>query len=518
MKSKRNALLSEELELRSVLDSLSDGVLLYDLSGRILFANARLAELLGLDSGTIGNLAGAEEWRQLIEERSHPPADSPRPRPTAILQTGDATRKELEIGWPVQRVLECVSRPVRDAAGHATGRLEIFRDITAERQIAPKRLHTEKMVALGQLVSGIAHELNNPLTAIMGYAQLLLGRGLALPELEDANRIFQQAERARHIVKNLLYFSREAKPERVRVNLNEVAERTLTLRSYELKAENIQVETDLAPGLLETMADPHQLQQVILNLLLNAEQAILEGHGSGHIWLRTFLTSRQRLGLEIIDDGPGIPPDVLTRIFDPFFTTKPPGLGTGLGLSIIYGILQEHDGEISVESDREQGAKFVIELPAVPASVDVADSRWPAHEAEAQVRRERCVSPRRVLVVEDEPTVAQLISDVLREEGHQVDAVYDSQEGLTRIARNGYDLVICDLRMPRLDGSAFYEALRAAGSPMQNRIIFITGDTLGRLTREFLEPRGLPYLAKPFLVEELKIAVNRALEDVHASA
>src|SRR4029077_5397599 len=252
-----------------------------------------------------------------------------------------------------RRVLERFSRPVLDSDGRPVGWLELYHDVTGDRQIQSKLLQTEKMAALGQLVSGIAHELNNPLTTIMGYAQLLLGHGLRPPQFSEASKVFQEAERAtthcpkqsnglkegarpRRIVKNLLYVARENKPERTRVDLNEIVERTLALRSYELRVENIVVECDLAHNLPETLGDPHQLQQVVLNLLVNAEQSLLQGRGQGRVWIRTQRTALGKISLEVSDDGPGIPPEIASRIFDPFLTTKPSGVGTGLGLSIVY--------------------------------------------------------------------------------------------------------------------------------------------------------------------------------------
>jgi two-component system NtrC family sensor kinase len=363
------------------------------------------------------------------------------------------------------------------------------------------------LAALGRLVSGIAHELNNPLTSIMGYTQLLLGRGLADEHMAEARKIFQEAERARRIVKNLLFFAREATPERSQVDLNEVVERTLALRSYELKIENIAIETDLFPNLPCTMADPYQLQQVVLNLLVNAEQALMESRGRGTVRISTGYAGGDCLTLEVADDGPGMLGEVASRIFEPFFTTKAPGDGTGLGLSIVYGIVQQHGGEILLDSRPGAGSKFRVELPLTsplaarpqPDSRAIKIGKWK-------------VPPSRILVVEDEPTVGQLISDVLRQEGHHVDAVRDGQEGLARIATDTYHLVICDLRMARLDGQAFYAALVGASSKLRDRIIFITGDILAPCTLEFLQPHGLPYLAKPFLIEELKLAVNQALE------
>jgi signal transduction histidine kinase/CheY-like chemotaxis protein len=496
-------------ELSSVLESVQSGVILADCSGRVRSSNDRFAQFFGLDRSTPKNLT-MEDLETLVANRCRSPQHFAAPWKSFVSGEGIPGHDELEMTRPARRVFERFSRPVLEADGHAVGWLELYYDVTGERQNQSKLLQTEKMAALGQLVSGIAHELNNPLTAIMGYGQLLLGHGLLPAQLSEASKIYQEAERARRIVKNLLYFARENKSERIRVDVNEIVERTLGLRSYELRVENILVQCDLAGDLPETMADPHQLQQVVLNLLVNAEQALLEGRGQGNVGIRTRCLPGNRISLEISDDGPGIPREIASRIFDPFFTTKPPGVGTGLGLSIVYGIVHQHGGEITAENMNGAGAKFSVELPviAVPAL-----RREPERFPEPLASNQADTSHKgRVLVVEDEPTVAQLIVDVLREEGHDVEAVLDSQEGLTRIARHDYDLVICDLRMPRLDGRAFYEALARSGSSMTERIIFITGDMLAPRTLEFLEPNGFPYLAKPFLVEELKIAVNRMLE------
>ncbi|HYL69533.1 MAG TPA: ATP-binding protein [Candidatus Limnocylindria bacterium] len=494
-------------ELRSVLDSVEAGILLLDPSGRVRFFNDRFAQLSGIPSRRLANLEGFQELDALVAGRFRTPESFAAPWKAFMAGAGAPTHDELQMSRPARRVLERFSRPVLDGDGNPVGWLELYRDVTGDRQIQSNLLQTEKMAALGQLVSGIAHELNNPLTTIMGYAQLLLGHGLLPPQFSEASKVFQEAERARRIVKSLLYVARENKPERTRVNLNEIIERTLALRSYELRVENIVVECELAGDLPETVGDPHQLQQVVLNLLVNAEQSLLQGRGQGRVWIRTQRTSPDKISLEVSDDGPGIPPEIVSRIFDPFFTTKPSGVGTGLGLSIVYGIVQQHDGEVTFENQPGVGAKFLVELPviALPA---VERPR----ELAAPVEQVRTASMARILVVEDESTVAQLIVDVLREEGHQVEAAADSQDGLRRISRAHYDLVICDLRMPRLDGRAFYEALVAAGSPAQHRILFITGDTLAPRTLEFLAPRALTYLAKPFLVEELNLAVNRMLE------
>jgi signal transduction histidine kinase/CheY-like chemotaxis protein len=508
-----------ESELRGILESVQAAIMVYGASGEIRYSNARFGELLGLDLRELRKLRDFDELNGLVSARFRQPEGFAAPWRSFTEAGGEPGHDELEIMRPARRVIERFFRPILDAEGRAIGWLERYLDVTSDRQAQSQMLQTEKMAALGQLVSGIAHELNNPLTAIMGYAQLLLGKGLTHAQRSEAERVFQEAERARRIVKNLLYFARENRAERTRVELNEIIERTLALRSYELRVEDIVVECDLAPHLPATLADPYQLQQVILNLLVNAEQALLEGRGRGHVWIRTrhiiegvVNRTRDRIVLEVADDGPGIPPEIASRVFDPFFTSKPSGVGTGLGLSIVYGIVHQHGGEVGFDNRPGGGARFVVDLPVIETSAEPRSAVESASGGLSAVEQSQSAAPARILAVEDEPTVAQLIVDVLREQGHRVEAVLDGQEALRRLSRTPYDLIICDLRMPHFDGQALYQSLRRAGSPLLKRILFITGDVIAPQTREFLEPNGLPYLAKPFLVEELKLAANRLLD------
>jgi two-component system NtrC family sensor kinase len=302
--------------------------------------------------------------------------------------------------------------------------------------------------------------------------------------------------------------------------LNEVIERTIALRAYELKIENIAVDLSLDATLPQALADAAQLQQVVLNLIVNAEQAIRQGRGQGgrhgRIRMRTRRLSGDRIAMEISDDGPGILPEIVSRIFDPFFTTKPVGEGTGLGLSIVYGIVQEHGGEVGVESRPGHGATLTVELPALSAAaLNFAEEGSGTPHVVAVVPASRTLRTasraERILVVEDEPTVSQLIADVMSEEGHRVDTLLDSRKAFDRMKEKKYDLVICDLKMPHLDGPSLYRELVRRGSPMQHRLLFVTGDTMSPRTLEFLNSNGLQYLAKPFLVEELNEAVRRAL-------
>ena len=499
-------------ELCSVLEAVHAGILLVATNGRIRLTNARFGMLFGLEAQTLSALETFDDLARLIETRFRVPAAYRAPWDSFLAGSGDAVHDEMEMATPSTRTIERYARPVLDDQGQRLGWLEAFWEVTNRRQVASKLQQTEKMAAVGQIAAGIAHELNNPLTSIMGYAQLLLNHRTSQVPGSEARMIFEEAERASRIVKNLLSYARQAEPERTRADVNEIIARTVALRDYELKVQNIVVRCDLEPKLPATLADPHQLQQVILNLLINAEQAIRSSRGRGRIYVRTRRISETRLSLEISDDGPGIPPEIASRIFEPFFTTKPAGVGTGLGLAIIYSIVEQHDGKVAFENLSSGGAKFTVELPLLPIP---ARENAPASFL-APARKKMTAA--RILVVEDEPTVAQLVADVLGEDGHDVEAVTDSQEGLLRVSRQRYDLIICDLRMPRLDGPAFYDALVRVRSTARHRILFITGDTLGPHTVEFLKSHKLQFLTKPFLVEELKLAVYRVLEQPSLAA
>lgn len=495
-------------ELGSVLDAVQCGVVVLSADGRIRFANAQFGALFGLDARRLQSLGAFNDLAAAIESCLRSPACYRAPWNSFAAGSGDAVHDEMEVLAPAARVIKRYARPVLDDEGRRFGWLEVYWDITNQRQLESKWLQTEKMASVGQVATGIAHELNNPLTSIIVYAQLLLERDAPEAQRGEGKMIFDEAERARRIVKNLLSFARPAQHERTRADINDIIERTVALRGYELKLRNIAVRCELELGLPPTLGDPHQLQQVVLNLLVNAEQAIAENHVNGVIQVRTRKSSADRLSIDISDNGPGIAREISSKIFDWFFTTKAPEIGTGLGLAIVRSIVAQHEGEVSFENLPLGGAKFTVQLPVLPVPAIAAATPAAKTGEPATVAKSRAA---RILIVEDEPTVAHLIADVLREDGNQVEAVLDSQEGLLRVSRSYYDLVICDLRMPCLDGPAFYGALVRSGNTARHRILFITGDMLRPRTIEFLQSHQLQHLAKPFLVEELKLAVYRVL-------
>ena len=515
-----------EAELLNVLEWLEEGVVLFDANDGIRAMNGRFAQIAGLTPAEIAEIKSLEDLINRLKNDAAEP-DSFVLHWRELARTSDGgVRDELRLARPIPRVLERASRPVLDAAGRRLGRVEIYRDETARRVFQSKLLQTEKLAALGQMVTGVTHELSNPLTSILGYAQRLLVREQTAERREEARRIYEEAERANTILRQLLLNARETRPERRTVSINQVALRTVELQRFGPGAEKIRVETDLDPGLPFVHGDPGQLQQVLLNLLANARQAIEESQKGGKIRVRSKWTPEGRVLLEVSDDGPGIPEAVLARIFDPFFTTKPEGVGTGLGLTIVLGIVREHGGQVHVTSPPGGGAIFRIELTAA-ANLFTEDRSLPeenpqhglgeSHGGAGSIEIRSPLSrageaAARVLVVEDEPIVARLIADVLEDEGMRADVLLDGREALERAAREQYDLVICDMKMPGLNGQHFYNALQRTGSPLRDRFLFVTGDVVGAHTQQFLERHNLPHVAKPFRMEELTEKVRQVLQ------
>ena len=376
------------------------------------------------------------------------------------------------------------------------------------RDIYHQLLQAEKMAALGQTISGVAHELNNPLATILSWAERLSQRSaLDDPVRRGLETILSESERAARIVRNLLTFARKRQTTRAMVDVNQVVRETLALRAYEQHVSNIEVLDALAAGLPQVFADGHQLQQVLLNLVINAEQAMLGANGRGTLVVRTWHDADQEaVVLEINDDGPGIPDDMQPKIFDPFFTTKEVGKGTGLGLTVAYAIVQEHGGQIRLESRPQAGASFYVELPV--SGGELFDGR--ARRSKLQTSTDG-VAGAVILVVEDETQLANAVVDALTDAGYIVDHAADGEEALAKINERQFDLVICDLKMPRLDGKAFYGLLSAASPALAKRVVFVTGDVAGTDAEAFLEESGCRWLGKPFRLGDLLRTVRDGL-------
>ncbi|HKY30964.1 MAG TPA: PAS domain S-box protein [Candidatus Polarisedimenticolia bacterium] len=382
-----------------------------------------------------------------------------------------------------------------------------LRDSMQQLQAAQEQLiQAEKLSALGELISGVAHELNNPLTGVMGYAQLLMGSD-ASPEIKrNLERIGKEATRCQKIVQNLLAFARRHHPERTIADLNEVVRSTLDLRAYQLKVDNVEVIVELEEDLPPVLADTYQMQQVFINIINNAHHAIMETGRKGSLAIRT----RERAGtvrVEFIDNGPGIAEDKIGKIFDPFFTTKEIGRGTGLGLSLSYGIVKEHEGHILVSSQPGKGATFVVELPAQPKEAAMAGTKETKRKPKPAPSRGR-----RILVVDDEETILELLLASLESSGHVVDTAGNGRQALEKLKAADYDVIISDLKMPDMGGQKLYESIGQVKPHLLPRMIFSTGDTVNPGTQSFFQRTGSPYLSKPFKLEEVDELVRKVLE------
>ena len=368
-------------------------------------------------------------------------------------------------------------------------------------------IQSEKLSGIGEFVAGVTHELNNPLTTVMGFSELLQQTGATPQQKRHLEMIHKSAVRCRKIVQNLLSFSRRHKPERNPAHLNQLIEEAVDILGYQLRTSNIEVITQLDPQLPPTLVDAHQLQQVFINIINNGRQAMEAHQPKGKIHITTSL-SGATIKISFRDNGPGIRPENISKLFDPFFTTKEVGKGTGLGLSICYGIIKEHGGTIVVESNYGAGAAFLIELPVT------RDTDQHTHNPD---RLAKPATPaltgggKSVLVIDDEESILQMVTEILSRSGYQTDAASDGESGVQRAQAKAYDLVICDWKMPGLNGQQVFERLTAADPAMAGKMIFMTGDVINDQVRCFLEKQNRPCLNKPFALRDFEEMIQASL-------
>jgi PAS domain S-box-containing protein len=488
---------------------MEDSYFEVDLTGNITFANDAACrnlgysreELLGMNYRNFTAEEDIEHVYKIFNE---------------VYRTGEPNkgftwkiiRKDGSIGFADASVSLLCSQ-----GGEIIGFRGVGRDVTERkkaeeerRQMELKAQITSRLASVGEMAAGVAHEINNPLTAVTGYAQLLVDREDIPPDIRsDLAAINDGARRVAGIVQTLLSFSRQTKPQRKLVDINELIEGTLVLRAYHLRVNNIEVITRLAPGLLETVVDPGQIQQVLLNLIVNAETEMKLAHGKGKL---TITTEKSHNTIKICcqDNGPGIKPEVMDKIFDPFFTTREVGQGTGLGLSLCYGIVAEHKGKIYAESKPGKGATFVIELPVVTEAK-------PPKPAEPVVKKPKKAVKARILVVDDEQVVRDVINRVLTGEGHKVDTVDNAADALKKIESKRYKLILLDIKMPGMNGVELYKRIQKIAKPLARKVVFITGDIMGADTEKFLSETKVAHIDKPFDAEQLSREVKRALSE-----
>ena len=381
------------------------------------------------------------------------------------------------------------------------------------RRMQEQLVQTSKLSAMGELVAGVAHELNNPLTAIKGYSQMLMDDAeMPASFRQDLERIDGAADRCSRIVRNLLLFARRREAQQQMCDLNRIVRDALALNEYQLKVDNIEIVLDLAQNLPATFADSHQLQQVFLNIITNAQQAMRQTNG-GKLTIVSWSTGGL-IHVSISDTGPGMAQEVRSRIFEPFFTTKTIGVGTGLGLAICYGIVKAHEGEILVQSAPGQGASFVVTLP-VRRSEKTAEPLRPIQKAAVQKVHE--VGKGRILAVDDEEDILSYLKKILEIEGFVVDVANTGLKALEYLHPErgiDYQIILTDLKMPGLDGFRLYSHLRSEKPGLERYVIFMSGDISSGQTMSFLEQTGRRYLVKPFSADALREAVYGTLSEL----
>ncbi len=491
-------------EWETTFDAMQDCVSVHDTSGKVIRANVALARRLN----TIPQKIIGRYCSELYSEES---PDHSRCRHT-LPPESDALIVE-EVNLPkMGGAFQLSVSPWYDKNNRLAGSIHVAKDISNEKLLQQQLIQSEKLSAIGELISGIAHELNNPLTGVMGYSQLLqLREDLDSRAKENLHKINNLALRCQKIVQNLLSFARKQKPERTLTDVNDILEKTVELRSYEFQVNNIEIRRELNRRIPRTIADSHQLQQVFLNILTNAEQAMLEANGRGQLTIRTYTDDPEsHVIIEIKDDGPGIPENHLNRIFDPFFTTKEVGKGTGLGLSLSYGMIKEHGGNIYVRSRLNEGSTFFVELPIITSLQDDADVSQATPEPTTEF--EELLKKKRILVVDDEKYILEFFVDVFQSLPLPIDTANNGQMALEKMENLQYDVVITDYRMPQMNGKELFNWIKEHRPELANRIVFVTGDTVSNETRSFFEENLCRFLAKPFKIEEVKEVIRQIIE------
>ena len=480
---------SGKREWEQTVDAFNQAICYIDPQGAVRRANRVFAELIKLP---VTALPG-RPWLTLL-----PPSWVD---PVARLLTLEGAPAPVEIRAG-ERTLMVTAIPT----GEPGGAVLLFEDQSEKRRLQDQLLQSEKMSAIGQLIAGVAHDLNNPLASVVGFSDLLGEAADVPPRLAEPLAVIrQEAERASAIVRNLLSFARRQEGERQLQSIRPILESTHQLLKNQLLAARIELTLEFEPGLPEVEVHANQIKQVFVNIINNAAQAIASTRaqeGGGKIQIVTKCEP-DGLSVNISDNGPGIPDAVAQRVFEPFFSTKSEGEGTGLGLSICLGIVKEHGGSMTVEpggAGSGRGATFTVELPTGVRT----ELRPLAAGAETQAVPPERLERLRVLVVDDEPHILHYMQATLESWGHEVVLARDGSQALKRALMQPFDLIICDLRMPRLGGREMFHTLARMHPTVADRIIFATGDTVRGDTLQFLEELGRPFLQKPFKLDALR--------------
>jgi len=427
----------------------------------------------------------------------------------AIGVIGLFSPKSVEAGQIQQERLDfltTIASQVAIAIDSAKLYQDLEQKVTELKRLQGQLIQTEKLSAIGELVSGVAHEINNPLTSVVGFTQLLLETTENPRDREFLEKIFSEAMSCSEIIRNLLTFARRHPAEKSYTSVNEIIRKALELKRYQLETDGVEIIEHLSDAIPPAWIDPHQMQQVFFNIIHNAHQALLERKKLSSGALQLTITSEVKNGLVTIsfhDTGPGILPDVLPKIFEPFFTTKEVGVGTGLGLSISYGIVKEHGGEILIENLFGEGVTFIVTFPL----------NEQGNEKGGNPNRTKLNShpAKRILIVNDGSATREMCAYILRSEGFRVEVIESGQSALERLRSERYDLILTGFIIPDLPGFAFHDLLLEEHPDMEEKILFFVDEKAGPEARRLIEEKKLRVISNPFSITSLKEAVYRSL-------
>ncbi len=499
---------------RQLIECFPDVIAVMDRDGRFTYLSERIRGVLGISP--------ADYLGRRIGGATHP--DDAEPLLKMVREIVDGRTGNAQIESRVRhasgewRTLRTSASPMFDEEGRITGVVASVRDVTAAYLAEQQNAQKEKFASMGQMMAGAAHELNNPLTAILGVSDLLRERAADDATRRQIDLVLQQARRAAAIVQNLLAFSRPSVQGRAKLRIDEVLRDVIRSQSASLAAKNISVKFDPPGGLPSVEGDRRLLTQIFSNLVVNAEQAISSAHDRGAI----EISLRESGGLVcavVADDGPGIPLENISKVFDPFFTTKRPGGGSGLGLTICLGVVKDHGGTIEVDSEPGRGAEFRVSLPA--AAGEVESPRVTQPEKAVSAVPPNGLAGHAALIVDDEESIREIVQEGLSARGMKVHAVGSSEEAMAYLEANSCEVVICDFNLPGMSGEKFFEHLAAnqrsapagsrgsaGGASVHNggelpRFVFMTGDLVESEAFDRLRGKGAAMLQKPFNISSL---------------
>jgi len=509
--SEKRVLNRETSVPQDILNSLDDIILIVERDYVIEDINKSGLTLLGRSIEDVEDVIGRKCYQALYGETEPcqhcPLTQTLKTCKTEVVERYDSTS---------ERHFRIKSVPILNEYDDVTKCVLSIRDLTEKVNVEAKlkRMQQEinlnrRLVAIGQVAAGMTHEINNPLTGVIAFSQMLMQKDIPENMKEAVEVIYDGASRVVGIVERLRNFARRDRPDKESADLNAIISNTLAMRSYETRSNGIEVTTNLAEDLPETVANVGQLQQVLLNIIINAEQAMAANSKQKQLTIKTEQVAdnigADKIRVSISDNGPGIPEEIIDKLFDPFFTTKDNNSGMGLGLNISHGIITEHGGEIRIQSEPGSGSTFIIELPIVAETGERKPSNPTDTEQEAPAGAN-------ILVVDDEPHICRALDRLLTEKGHQVETTSSPLKALEMLSKMKYDLILLDLRMPDMSGIEFYDRIKSISPRLQQKVICVTGDVVSTQNEAFLHETGIPCVAKPFGVNELMKQIKHVLE------